>query len=131
MDKYFIDKAGKAEERIQGEKGKKDVHFPLCLAVKYMNNVPMDCPDFLLNATKGRLFIPTDTPFPEGSKLMLHFYIPPKTKLLGEFKGKVEEDGRVNGVRGNFIKISDFLHIKMSRLEAYLEEKQHLIDEKV
>jgi hypothetical protein len=37
----------------------------------------------------------------------------------------------MNNVRGNLIKISDFWHTKLSRLENYLEEKQHLVDETV
>ncbi len=131
MDKYFIDKKGKAEEYVQGVRGKKDVHFPLCLAVKYGHDVSMDCADFLLNTTTGELFIPTDSPLPVGSRLKVNFYIPPNTKMLAEFRGRVVTEGTRKNITGNFIKISDFWHRKLPRLEAYLEEKQHLVDQKV
>jgi hypothetical protein len=130
VDKYFINKKGRAEEHIQGTESKKTVLFPLCLAIKFGNSVSMECPDFLLNTSKGKLFIPTDSPYPKGSELLLHFYIPPKTKLLAEFKGKVIEEGEINNVCGNIIRISDFLHTKLHRLEQYLEEERHLVDEK-
>ncbi|MCK5344932.1 MAG: hypothetical protein KAR20_16090 [Candidatus Heimdallarchaeota archaeon] len=131
IDKYIIDKNSRAEEYIQGVKGKKDIHFPLCMAVKYKDNIPVECSDFLLNTTTGKLFIPKESPFPVGSKLELHFYIPPNTKFLAEMTGRVTDEGSMNNVRGNLIKISDFWHTKLSRLENYLEEKQHLVDETV
>ncbi len=131
MDKYIIDKDGNAEEHIEGCSSNRPVHFPLCLAVKYEDSVPMECSDFLLNTTKGKLFIPTDEPFPAGSKLKLHFYIPPKTKLLAEFSGKVVDERNVNTMKGNLVTISDMFHIKLYRLEQYLEEERHLLDEMV
>lgn len=131
MDKYFVDKQGRTEEYIPGIKGKKEIHFPLCLAIKYGNDVPMDCADFLLDTSKGKLFVPTEWPLPAGSSLTLHFYIPPKTKLLAEFRGKVIETGRINNIEGNVIKIQDFMHRRLHMLEDYLEEKKHLIDETV
>jgi hypothetical protein len=130
VDKYFIDKKGRAEGYVEGGEDPKTVHFPLCLAVKYGGNVPMDCSDFLLNTSRGELFISSDAPFPVGSKLTLHFYIPPKTKLLGEFTARVVDVREVNEVRGSFIKISDFFHMKLHKLEQYLEEDRHLVDEK-
>lgn len=131
MDKYIIDKNSRAEEYTQGVKGKKDIKFPLCMAVKFKENITMDCSDFMMNTTKGKLFIPTDSPFAVGSKLALNFYIPPNTKFLAEMNGRVTDTGSINNVRGNLVKISDFWHTKLSRLEDYLEEKQHLVDEKV
>ena len=131
MDKYIIDKKSRAEEHIQGVKGKRDIHFPLCMAVKFKDNISAECSDFLLNTTRGKLFIPTEAPFPVGSKLKLNFYIPPNTKFLAEMSGRVIDEGSMNDVRGNLIKISDFWHTKLSTLENYLEEKQHLVDERV
>ncbi len=131
MDKYIFDKRSRAVEHVQGEKGNKDIHFPLCMAVKYKDTIPMECSDFLLNTTKGKLFIPADSPFPVGSKLTLHFYIPPNTKFLAEMTGRVTGEGSLNNVKGNLVKISDFWHTKLTKLENYLEEKQHLVDEKV
>lgn len=131
VDKYIIDNKGRAEERIQGTGRKKPVNFPLCLAVRYGDSVPLECADFLLNTSKGKLFISTDSPFPAGSELMLHFYIPPKAKLLAEFKAMVTEEGEINNVRGNIIKISDLLNTRLHKLEQFLEGKRHLVDEKV
>ena len=101
------------------------------MAVKFINNISAECSDFLLNTTRGKLFIPTESPFPVGSKLALHFYIPPNSKFLADMTGRVIDEGSLNNVRGNLIKISDFWHRKLSRLEDYLEEKQHLVDETV
>ena len=132
MDKYFLDKSGKAEEYIEGFKKRKQIHFPLCLAVKYDNDVPLECPDFLLNTSKGKVFIETDRPLPNGADVMLHFFIPPETKLLAEFKGKViVQRGYVAKTNGFFVKIRDFTHRRLRKLEEYLEEKRHLVDEKV
>ena len=132
MDKYFLDKSGKAEEYIEGFKKRKQIHFPLCLAVKYGNDVPLECPDFLLNTSKGKVFIKTDRPLPRGSAVMLHFFIPPDAKLLAEFKGKViEQRGYVAKTNGFFVKIRDFTHRRLRKLEEYLEEKRHLVDEEV
>jgi hypothetical protein len=132
MDKYFLDKSGKAEEYIQGFKPRKQVHFPLCLAVKYGNNVLLECANFLLNTSKRKVFIETDRPLPKGSDVMLHFYIPPEAKLLSEFKGKViEQRSYVPETSGFFVKIRDFTHRRLKKLEEYLEEKRHLVDEEV
>lgn len=130
MDKYFIDKKSRAEEHIPGEKEHKQVHFPLCLAIQYGNEI-LDCPDFLLNSSKGKLFVETETPFEAKTKVKLHFYIPPQTKLLAEFNGKVIDQRKVNNVNGTLIKISDIFHRKLHKLEDYLEEKNHLIDKKI
>ncbi|MBI5099156.1 MAG: PilZ domain-containing protein [Nitrospirae bacterium] len=132
MEKYFIDKKGRAEEYFQDTNKTKQVNFPLCLAVKYGDEVPMECPDFLLSTKKGKVFIETDSPLPKGSEVVMHFYIPPHIKLLSELKGKViHSQRRVHDVKGNLIKIRDFTHRKLRKLEDYLEEKRHLIDEKV
>ncbi len=131
MDKYFIDKGSRAEKHVSGSKGSKQVNFPLCLAIQYGDNAPVDCPDFLLNSSQGKLFVETETPIEANTKVKLHFYIPPETKLLAEFKGKVIDQRKVNNVKGNLIKISDFFHTKLHKLEGYLEEKNHLIDKKI
>ena len=131
MDKYFIDKGGRAEEHIQGSRKSKQVHFPLCLAIQYEDNEPVDCSDFLLNIRQGLLFTQPPDLFPVNTKLNLHFYIPPETKLLAEFKGKVIGERQINRATGNLIRIKDFFHNKLHMLEDYLEEKNHLIDIKV
>lgn len=61
--------------------------------------------------------------------MTLHFYIPPDKKLLGEFQGRVMKKQKLNdGRKGTFIRIQDFLHLKLDKLEGYLEEKRHLVD---
>jgi hypothetical protein len=128
MDKYFIDRNGNVEEHIAGEEESRQVHFPLRLAIQHGDNNPVDCHDFLLNSSKGKLFVETEQPFEANAKVKLHFYIPPKTKLLAEFDGRVIDQRQVNNVRGNLIKISDLFHSKLHKLEGYLEEKNHLVD---
>ena len=130
MDKYFIDKDSRAEECFKGRKKCKKVQFPLCLAIQYGNEL-VDCPDFLLNISKGTMFIQPPALFPVNTKLNLHFYIPPEIKLLAEFKGKVIGVRQINNATGNLIKIKDFFHNKLHMLEEYLDEKNHLIDIKV
>jgi hypothetical protein len=77
--------------------------------------------------TKG--FCQNGFPLPEGSPVTLHFYIPPDKKLLGEFQGRVMKKQKLNdGRKGTFIRIQDFLHLKLDKLEGYLEEKRHLVD---
>jgi Tfp pilus assembly protein PilZ len=130
MDKYWIDKDGKVEWCVDPCKKKRNVRFPLCLAIKYHDDVPFICADFLLDASKGKIFVKTDSPLPVGSEVILHFYIPPDKKLLGKFRGKVIEPQKPNSdVKGNYIKIRDFIHLKLDRLEQYLEEKRHLVDD--
>jgi Tfp pilus assembly protein PilZ len=131
MDKYIIDKKSTASEYTEGVKGKKDINFPLCMSVRFKDSISKDCSDFMLNTTRGKLFIPTDSPYPVGSKLALNFYIPPNSKFLTEMTGRVTDTGSINNVSGNLVKISDFWHTKLTRLEDYLEEKQHLVDETV
>ena len=131
MDKYFIDKKGRAEEHIEGTRKIKQVHFPLCLAIQYEDNEPVDCPDFLLNISKGILFIQPPALFPVNTKLKLNFYIPPDAKLLAEFKGNVISEKLIDNSSGNMIKIRDFFHNKLHKLEDYLEEKNHLVDVKI
>jgi hypothetical protein len=129
MDKYFIDLDGKADWCTDPCNKKRNVRFPLCLAIKYQDEVPFLCADFLMNTSKRRVFVKTDFPLPVGSPVTLHFYIPPDKKLLGEFQGRVMKKQILNdAVKGNFIKIQDFLHLNLDKLEEYLEEKRHLVD---
>ncbi len=131
MDKYFIDIKGRAEEYFQDGKETRKVHFPLCLALKYGDDVSAECPNFLLNTKKGKVFVETDSPLAEGSKVLLHFYIP-EAKLLSEFKGKVIPlQNESQRPKGNLIKIRDLTHRRLQKLEEYLEEKRHLVDEEV
>jgi len=131
MNKYFINKDEKTDWCTDPCDKKKHVPFPMCLALQYHDSVPFICADFLLNTAKKILFVKTETPLPVGSKVVLHFYIPPDKKLLGEFKGKVTGLHRPGSqVKGNYIKIYDLIHLKLDKLEKYLEDKRHLVDVK-
>lgn len=130
MDKYFIDRDSRAEECFKGRKKCKKVKFPLCLAIQIDDEL-VDCADFLLNISKGIMFIQPPALFPVNTKLNLHFYIPPETKLLAEFKGMVIGARQINNATGNLIKIIDLFHNKLHMLEEHLEEKNHLVDIKV
>ncbi|MBC8413460.1 MAG: PilZ domain-containing protein [Nitrospira sp.] len=132
MANFIEDRRSSAKINIRGANHKRDVKFPLCLALRYGNQVPLECADFLLNTTTGKLFVETDNPLPVGSKVLLHFYIPPEIKLLSEVKGHVIGKRNLgSSSRGNYIKINDFLHRKLHRLEDYLSEKQHLVDKRI
>lgn len=147
MDKIFIDRLGKIEKystepdrrrHMQFPAGKTEkysvkpdrrsqIRFPVCLSIRRSDYEPTDCLDFVLNASKGDLFIRTSLPSPKGSKMMIHFYIPPDTKLLGEFEGEVVE--LIHGPphsRGMHVKIINSGRDDIQRLEEYLEEKRHL-----
>ncbi len=103
----------------------------LCLAVKYGDTVQGGCVDFILNISKGGCFIVTDSPLKKGSKIIMHFYIPPDRKLLGEFQGEVVAVNIDNPLypKGMHIKFIHCSEETLKRLEEYLEEKRHLLDE--
>jgi hypothetical protein len=129
MDKVFIDRGGTAEG-YSGTERRKHVRFPVCLAIKYGEDVSEDCLDFILNTSKGGVFVRSDCPLPKGTKVIIHFYIPPEDKLLGKFKGKVvgvNLDDRIYP-KGMYIKFIDYTKEDMRTLEDYLEEKRHLVD---
>lgn len=127
-DKLFVDKGGEIDEFAGKER--KHVRFPVCLAVKYGEDVPEACADFILNISKGGVFIKTDRPLKNGSKITMHFYIPPEEKLLGEFEGEVV--GLSPGIPplpgGMHVKFVNCSEEDMKRLEDFLEEKKHLVD---
>lgn len=132
MDKFFVDKGGEVEEYSEDAERRKHVRFPVCLAVKYGDSVSEVCPDFVLNISKAGVFIKTDSPLPKGSTVVMHFYIPPEDKLLGEFKGRVVEVNQNNPAyqRGMHIKFIHYTKEEMQSLEDYLEGKKRLIDKK-
>jgi hypothetical protein len=89
--------------------------------------------DFVLNISKGSVFIKTDKQIPKGSRVVMHFYIPPEVQLLGEFEGKVVEAdlNDLNYFKGFYVKFIDHSDDELKRLEEFLEEKRHLVDKKV
>ncbi len=130
MDKLFFDMGGEVDEFISDKDKPKHVRFPVKLAVKHEKGFPEFYSDFVLNVGKGGVFIKTDSPIPKGSFVVMHFYIPPEQKLLGEFRGKVIDVNRNNYSypRGMYVKFLGSFKDDMKRFVAYLEEKQHLID---
>lgn len=131
-DKVFVDRRGVVEE-FAGTEKRRHVRFPLCLAVKYGEEVPLVCADFTMNISKGGVYIMTDNPLPKGAKITMHFYIPPQEKLLGEFEGKVVGVNLDDPAypRGMHVKFMDVNENALSRLEDYLEENRHLVDKEV
>ncbi len=109
------------------------MRFPVFVAIKYGERMCYAFQDFVLNISKGSVFIKTDKQIPEGSGIMLHFYIPPEVKLIGEFTGKVVEANLddLNYSEGLYVKFIDHSDDELRRLEEFLEERRHLVDKKV
>lgn len=130
MDKFIIDKRGEADEYMGREK-RIHVRFPVCLAVKYGEEIPDICADFILNISRGGVFICTETPLKIGSRIVMHFYIPPDKKLLVQFEGEIVAVNTDSSryPRGIHVKFVRYSQEDLKRLEDYLEERQPLIDE--
>lgn len=130
-DKVYVKKGEDAEE--YSPERRRHVRFPFCLAVKYGRDVPDACYDFTLNISKGGVFIKSNSPLPKGAKIIMHFYIPPENKLLGEFKGKVVRVNADNPAypTGMHVQFTGHADKDLKRLEDYLEENRHLVDRKV
>ncbi len=108
---------------------RKLVPFPVCLAVKYENDLAETCPDFVLNIEESWVFIRTDHPLPAGTPLLMHFYIPPETKLLAEVSGTVlPVAGPGSQPIGMMVKVTRFSRRKLRRLEGYASGERHLVD---
>lgn len=130
MEKILVDKEGEAYEFISDKDRPKHVNFPVKLAVKHGDELPVFYSDFILNINKGEIFIKIDSPIPKGSILIMHFYIPPEEKLLGEFKGKVMDIKSNNNVYplGMYVKFIGNFEEDTKKFVDYLEEKRHLVD---
>lgn len=134
MDSYkdiiVVDTGGNADEYVGREK-RRHIRFPVCLSVKYGENIPDICADFILNISKSGVFIHTDTALKVGSRIIMHFYIPPDKKLLAEFTGEVVAVNTDNSSypAGMHVKFLTVSQEDLKRLEDFLEEKKHLIDE--
>ena len=111
----------------------KHVRFPVFVAIKYGERKCFAFQDFVLNISKGSVFIRTDKQIPEGSGIILHFYIPPEVKLIGEFTGEViaANPDDLNYSEGLYVKFIDHSDDELNRLGEFLEEKRHLVDKKV
>lgn len=129
-DRLFVDNEGKMVE-VGGEfqERRSDVRFPVNLAVRYGENEPQVYENFVLNISKGGVYIITDQPLPEGAIIIMHFFVPPQQKLLAEFKGEVV------GVNtsdlypcGMHVEFFDTPTESWRRLEGFLEGKRSLLN---
>jgi hypothetical protein len=125
----FINKKCCMQERSSRE-GIMRVPFPVCLAMKDEDGIRAECPDFILNMEDAWVFVRTDAPLPEGTSLVMHFYIPPENKLLVEVIGVVEtvESVAAQLTNGMFIKCNNSSRKMLEVLKYYVEGKKHLVD---
>ena len=133
IDKFFVCRGGEVDEYLAGNERCKHVRFPVFVAIKYGERMCYAFHDFVLNISKGSVFIKTDKEIPKGSRIVMHFYIPPEVKLIGEFEGKVVDVNLndLNYFRGFYVKFIDHSDDELKKLEEILEEKRHLLDKKV
>jgi len=127
--KLIVDKGGYMQEMTLID-SPKPVPFPVYLTVKYGDNILEEYHDFLLNIAESWAFVRTEYPLPEGTSLIMHFYIPPEYKLLSVIKGKVQMMNQHNAdyPKGMLIKFGIFSCNALKNLEYYVEGKKHLID---
>jgi len=132
-DKFFICRGGEVGEYSADKERCKHVRFPVFVAIKYGERMCYAFQDFILNISKGSVFIKTDKQIPKASRVVMHFYIPPEVKLIGEFEGKVVEANLndLNYSEGLYVEFIDHSDDELKRLEEFLEEKLHLVDKKV
>ncbi len=131
MGNIFVDKGEEVYKFVSENDRPIHVSFPVKLAVKIEEEFPelFYYSDFVLNLNKGEVFIITDSPIPKGSVLIMHFYIPPEEKLLGEFEGKVTGINYDNNYpQGMFVEFTGNFGNDMIVFTDYLDEKKHLID---
>jgi len=130
VEKLFVDKDGEVEELFEGLE--QHVRFPVHLAIRSQDGLPVDYSNFVLNLSQDSVFVETENPFSPGTKVTMHFYIPPEVKLLGEYEGVVVRPDANDPVRpkGMTLKFTGFFHRKaLQRLEEFLEERRRLVDQ--
>jgi len=129
---FFMVRQDNADEYSPHRENSKHVRFPVELAVRYGENAPAFFNSFDLSISKHGVFIITDKPFPEGTILVMHFFIPPDSKLLAELKGEViKENASEHYPQGMNIRFFQDSETDLQTLNSYLEEKQHLLDKNV
>ena len=68
IDTFFVGRGGEVDE-YSADKGRcKHVRFPVFAAIKYGEMTCYAFQDFILNISKGRVFIKTDRQIPKGSR---------------------------------------------------------------
>ncbi len=132
IDKFFVGRRGEVDEYSADKERCKHVRFPVFVAIKYGERRCYAFQDFVLNISKGGVFIKTDKQIPKGSIVVMHFYIPPEVQLLGTFEGKLVETNHnnLNCPEGFYVKFIDSDN-ELKRLGEFLEEQRHLVDKKV
>ncbi len=145
--RMFINSRGVTREVVPGSDQRHYVRFPVHLAVSYgaveyepagYGAVNDDAEEgsriynsFVLNASRGGLFIISERPFPQGSRLHIHFFIPPEEKLIGVFVGEVVGVNLSSRhPHGMHIKLLSY-SADMKQMIAYLEERLPLLDHMV
>jgi hypothetical protein len=128
-DKVLFDAGGQLQIQVNGNLPVL-VPFPVCLAIKYENDLVATCADFVLNIEASWVFIRTGDPLPADTTLVMHFYIPPETKLLAEVRGTVVPiaDRDMQIADGMLIRFSLFSRWKLRLLERYAKGERHLVD---
>ncbi|HHL39664.1 MAG TPA: hypothetical protein ENJ37_04100 [Deltaproteobacteria bacterium] len=127
----ILDRAGQAVEYSTVEERRRYIRFPVTLSVRFKGRTTSGN-DFVLNASRGGLFIKTENLLPRGSLIEIELFIPPDGKRLGEFKGKVvgvnaDESLYAKGLHVEFV---DCNKEELDRLVDFLEERRHLVDER-
>jgi hypothetical protein len=128
-NRFLFDVGGHLQLKDNGE-APVYIPFPVCLAIKNRNDLIDTCADFVLNLEKSWIFIRTGTSLPTGTSILMHFYIPPATKLLAEVRGKVVPDDAAGMQlqRGMLIRFAWFSHWKLKRMVQYAKGELHLVD---
>lgn len=131
MEMIFVDKGDSIDEYTGERERRKHVRFPVRLALKYADSLPEEHSDFVLNLSEGGVFIETQQPLPPGSEVVMHFYIPPESMLLGEFSGCVKWVNTQDNSKpfGMGIVFTHCTEEAKQRLIQYLEETAHLVDQ--
>mgnify|MGYP001394337066 CR=1 FL=1 len=78
IDTFFVGRGGVVDEYSADKERCKHVRFPVFVAIKYGERRCHAFQDFILNVSEGGVFIKTDKQIPEGSGIVMHFYIPPE-----------------------------------------------------
>jgi len=126
---YFMVQQDSADEYSSHPDRRRHVRFPVELAVRHGEDAPVAYDSFVLNTSRQGVFIITDKPYAEGAILVMHFYIPPHSKLLAELKGEVRNTNSSDRYpQGMHIEFFQYAEEDMQRLSDYLEEKKHLLD---
>jgi hypothetical protein len=125
----FFTRGGLIRTQVD-ESGPPLAPFPVCLAIRFGEDVRAECPDFLLDDRALWVFVRTDAPLPLGTAVVLHFYIPPENKLLAELEGRVGPGDRDTAPfpAGMFVHVDESYRETIEVLIRYFEQKKPLVD---